>query len=117
MVSGTGTSPATKCITPLASELLGYTEQPIEGTVSAFLSRLHPEDIKRTVHHIKAHLEHGALYDIEYRLKTKAGAYHWFRARGRSVRDHSGKPIRMAGSLTDITERKHAENELFSAKE
>jgi diguanylate cyclase (GGDEF)-like protein/PAS domain S-box-containing protein len=102
---------------PRFSELLGHTEQPIEGTVSAFLSRLHPEDVERTVDHMTAHLEDGALYDIEYRLKTKAGAYRWFRARGRSVRDGSGQPIRMAGSLTDITDRKHAESELFSAKE
>ena len=102
---------------PRLSELLGYTEQPIENTVSAFVSRLHPEDVERTVDHMAAHLEDGALYDIEYRLKTKVGAYHWFRARGRSVRDGSGQPIRMAGSLTDITDRKHAESELFSAKE
>jgi diguanylate cyclase (GGDEF)-like protein/PAS domain S-box-containing protein len=102
---------------PRFNELLGYTEHPIEPTVSAFLSRLHPQDVEPTIAQINAHLQHGTGYDIEYRLKTKSGAYHWFRARGRSVRDASGKPIRMAGSLTDITDRKQAETELFSAKE
>jgi diguanylate cyclase (GGDEF)-like protein/PAS domain S-box-containing protein len=102
---------------PRFNELLGYTEQPIEPTVSAFLSRLHPEDIEPTIAQINAHLQHGTVYDIEYRLKTQPGAYRWFRARGRSVRDAAGKPIRMAGSLTDITDRKHAEAELFSANE
>jgi diguanylate cyclase (GGDEF)-like protein/PAS domain S-box-containing protein len=99
------------------NELLGYNEQGIEGTVTAFLSRLHPEDIEPTIAQLNAHLQHGTVYDTEYRLKTKLGAYRWFRARGRSVRDSNGTPVRMAGSLTDITERKQAENDLFSAKE
>jgi diguanylate cyclase (GGDEF)-like protein/PAS domain S-box-containing protein len=102
---------------PRFNELLGYIEQPIDGTVSALLSRLHPEDLEHTIAQINAHLEDGTAYDVEYRLKTKSGAYRWFRARGRALRDSSGKALRMAGSLTDITDRKQAERELFSAKE
>ena len=95
---------------PRFSELLGYTDQPIEGTVTAFLSRLHPEDVERTLDHMAAHLAGRALIRHRVSTENQSGGYHWFRARGRSVRDAAGKPIRMAGSLTDITERKNAES-------
>ena len=102
---------------PRFNELLGYTDQGLEGTPAALVSRMHPDDLESTKAALEAHLAHGELYDVEHRLKTKPGEYRWFRARGRSVRDDSGRPVRMAGSLTDITDRKTAEAELYSAKE
>ena len=45
------------------------------------------------------------------------GAYRWFRTRGRSVLGPEGKPQRMAGSLTDITDRKQSEAQIFEEKE
>jgi diguanylate cyclase (GGDEF)-like protein/PAS domain S-box-containing protein len=45
------------------------------------------------------------------------GAYRWFRTRGRSVLGPKGKPQRMAGSLTDITDRKQTEAQIFEEKE
>src|SRR5258708_18321321 len=51
------------------------------------------------------------------RLRTKAGDYRWFRSRGRSVRGETGKAIRMAGSITDMTDRRQAASDLFAEKE
>ena len=66
---------------------------------------------------MQAHLLQDTPYDVQYRLKCRSGEYRWFRARGRSVRDASGQAVRMAGSITDITDRKAAEAELFAEKE
>ncbi len=99
------------------NELLGYPADHLENTPSAFVSRLHPEDREATVAAVEAHLSQDRPYDVEYRLKARSGEYRWFRARGRSVRDAAGKAVRMAGSITDVTDRKSAEAELFTEKE
>src|SRR5262249_12334547 len=83
------------------NELLGYTPHALKPTPGALLSRMHPDDQESTKAALEAHFEQDAIYDVEYRLKTKCGEYRWFRARGRSVRDGAGRPVRMAGSLTD----------------
>ena len=50
---------------------------------------------------------------MEYRLRTKSGDYRWIYARGQAIWDESGQPTRMAGSITDITERKQMEAQLI----
>ena len=49
----------------------------------------------------------------EHRLRRRDGDYCWVSCRGLVVRDESGKPLRMAGSMSDVTERKQAEQRLF----
>ena len=51
-------------------------------------------------------------FDVDYRLRTKSGEYRWFHARGQTVWGSDGAPTRMAGSITDITEHKQAEDAL-----
>lgn len=86
--------------------------QPTElNSFEYWKSRLHPYDLAVAS---EARQEHFAgrrpIYSCEYRLKDKNGEYRWFYARGKALFDAAGTPIRFAGSLTDITERK--ENEL-----
>jgi PAS domain S-box-containing protein len=66
---------------------------------------------------LNEHRTHGAPYDAEFRLRTRSGNYRWFEARGKSVRDANGEALRMAGSITDITDRKHAESQLYAEKD
>jgi PAS domain S-box-containing protein len=97
--------------------LLGYGPDEFEGNYRAWRDHLHPDERDEVQAAVRRHLEQRAPYDIEYRLRTKSGEYRWFRCSGKAVWDEAGKPLRMAGTITDVTARKHAEEELRAAKE
>ncbi len=97
---------------PRFKELLGYGVDEFENTFETFEASLHPDDRERTLESVRDHLENHAPYDVEYRLRTRFGNYRWFRARGQAVWDAAGQAVRMAGSLSDLTKRKHAEEAL-----
>jgi len=93
---------------PRFKALLGYRVEEMENTFAMFASSLHPDDHDRIIEAVRLHLEEYIPYDVEYRLRVKTGYYNWFRARGQAVRDRSGKPLRMAGSISDINVQKMA---------
>jgi PAS domain S-box-containing protein len=92
--------------------MLGYTDKEFPDVLESWTSRLHPEDAERVFAALSAHIERRELYDTEYRLLTKAGEYHWFRARGQAIWDDAGRTVRMSGSLQCVTDRKRAEDAL-----
>ena len=94
---------------PRFKELLGYRNDEFQNTFAAFEQSLHPDDWQATLDRIRHHLDEHRPYDVEYRLRTNGGDYRWYRARGQAIWDTSGRAVRMAGSLTDITDRKQAE--------
>jgi len=102
---------------PRSKELAGYADHEIENKPEAFFALLHPDDLEPAVAAMKAHIHDNCPYDVEFRIRAKNGEYRWFRARGRSVRDADGWAVRMAGSVTDVTDRKLAEAQLFAEKE
>jgi diguanylate cyclase (GGDEF)-like protein/PAS domain S-box-containing protein len=93
-------------------ELLGYRENEFPNVLESFNSHLHPDDYNRTWRAINGHLERGEPFDTEFRMRTRSGDYRWFRARASAVHDDEGQPIRMAGSIQDITDRKEAIEQL-----
>jgi diguanylate cyclase (GGDEF)-like protein/PAS domain S-box-containing protein len=102
---------------PRFKQLLGLSDREMEGSVGALISRLHPEDKRATERAFQKHLQRAVPFDIEVRLLTKAGEYRWFRSRGQSVRNSVGRAVRMAGAITDVTDRRLAAAELFEEKE
>lgn len=93
-------------------ELLGYADGEIDATYEAFLEHVHPEHRDAVAKAARAHLENQQPYDMEYQLRTKDGAYRWFHSRGQATWDHEGVPIRMSGSIRDITDRRKTEEAL-----
>ncbi|MBX3607626.1 MAG: PAS domain-containing protein [Piscinibacter sp.] len=72
----------------------------------------HPDDIATVRRAIGAHLRGTTPhFSVEYRLRHHSGGWHWYRQRGVAVRDARGHAYRMAGSMEDISTRKHAEAE------
>ncbi len=102
---------------PRFKHLLGFRDHEMESNVSALMERLHPEDKEATEHAFAGTLQRAVPFDIEMRLRTKAGEYRWFRSRGQSVRNAKGRSVRMAGAITDVTDRRLAAAELFAEKE
>jgi len=98
---------------PQMRRLLGFSsEQEFPNVLDSWVSRLHPEDKQRTLDAFAAHLADRSgrtPYDVENRLRLKSGEYRWFRAFGTTERDASGMPLRVAGSIADITERRERE--------
>jgi PAS domain S-box-containing protein len=97
---------------PRAFEMLGYEDGEIPGTHEAWIQLIHPDDRNATMEAVQANIENDVAYDVELRLRTKLGDYRWFRSRGITFRDENGNPVRMAGSIQDIEDRKQAEEEL-----
>jgi PAS domain S-box-containing protein len=74
---------------------------------------LHPDDLARRNAAVQAHLAGKTpAYIGEFRIRQQDGTYRWRRLRGLCVRNADGQPTRMAGSITDIDDRKRAEEGL-----
>jgi len=97
-------------------ELLGYEAGEFSNSLDEFWDRLHPEDLDMVRSALDRHLQDREDFRIDYRLRTKTGDYRWFHARGQALWDDDGKPTRMSGSITDITDRKEAEEELVNSE-
>ena len=98
-------------------ELLGFAEHEFPGVLASWDAQLHPDDRGRVFAAVTAYLERRtARYDIEYRLRTKQGEVRWFRARGIAIWNESGRASRLAGLLSDITDRKLLESQLLQAQ-
>ena len=88
-------------------EMLGYGDVNITEDPSEWISRVHPEDLERLQRDIDTHLDgHTEHFRNEHRMLHANGDYRWMLSRGLAVRDDTGTPTRMAGSQTDITDRK-----------
>jgi PAS domain S-box-containing protein len=102
---------------PPWKSMVGYADDEIENVFATFEKLLHPEDHDRVMTMLNDYLAgRTPRYSVEFRFHHKDGSWRWILARGRALRDEHGAPYRMAGSHTDVTERKHAEEELRQAR-
>ncbi|AFY77830.1 PAS domain S-box [Pleurocapsa sp. PCC 7327] len=98
---------------PRWKAILGYEDNEIDPDPNEWFERVHPQERESIEWGIEIHLNGQTPYfQYEYRMRHKDGSYRWVLCRGLAVRDEQGKPYRMAGSLSDITERKLAERAL-----
>ena len=97
---------------PRWKKIVGYENDDFPNRVSSFHDLIHPDDKAAFYEAGRAHLEEGKPYSVEYRMRHKSGAYIWVQFDGKAVRDASGRPVRIIGSLIDISERKYAKAEL-----
>ncbi|MBI4420773.1 MAG: EAL domain-containing protein [Gemmatimonadetes bacterium] len=94
--------------------LLGHHEHEIGGTIGEWLHRVHPDDIAQLQATMEEHLDgRSDFLQHEHRLLHKTGCYRWFFVRGVASRGENGRARRVAGSLTDISERRLAEAQLL----
>ena len=99
-------------------DITGYKIKTTKVDIKYMLKRvIHPDDMERAVADFNSHLEGKTpYYASEFRIRTRAGKYKWVFNRGKALNDSNGKPVKLAGSLTDISDRKkHEENIEFLA--
>jgi PAS domain S-box-containing protein len=104
-------------VSPRYETILGYAEGDISGKERTPNDLAHPDDVETCRSAQKAHFERGAPYDVEVRMRAASGAYRWIRMRGEADRDASAKPLRLAGSIQDVTEARAARDALIQASE
>ncbi len=88
-----------------------------EGTGERWLSVIHPDDRESTITRWMADVASGNEHDTEWRLRAADGRYRWFKSRGLPVRDESGQILKWVGTITDIDDKKRAEEALREAKD
>ncbi|MBI5716898.1 MAG: PAS domain-containing protein [Burkholderiales bacterium] len=103
-----------------AREILGIRLEPVVQSFEQWFDevKLHPEDAAERLRAMQAHLDgRTPAYEGEWRVLQHGGGHRWVRVRGVCVRDAEGKPLRMAGSVSDIDARKRAEESLRRSEE
>ena len=91
-------------------EIIGYKEGEISNRRSEWWSRIHQDDIDSVTTALEEHLaEKTADFAAEYRMHCKDGSTVWVLNRGQVLRNAAGKPLRVVGTHTDITQNKQLE--------
>lgn len=101
-------------LSPKMKALTGVSEDAVVTTRSAWLAHVvvHPDDLPIREAAMKEHFAgRTPRYECEWRARQPSGAWCWLLARGRCLRDETGKPYRFVGSAIDITAQKQAQIE------
>ncbi len=99
--------------------ILGFEEHEIGNTLDEWDTRVHPDDRDHVYDEIRKHLEGEIpVYISEHRVRCKDGTYKWLLDRGQVIEwTKDGKPLRVIGTHSDITRRRHAEEALRESEE
>ncbi|MDP2384081.1 MAG: PAS domain S-box protein [Nitrospirota bacterium] len=98
---------------PRWKALRGFDDHEITNHVDEWQCRIHPEDLERVLRSLDAYLtKQASEFCEEYRVQRKDGSYMWILDRGAALWADDGTALRMAGSESDITARKQAEDTL-----
>ncbi len=106
-------NPEIEWMSPKFWQTLGYNPDEKKHLASEWQDIIFQEDLKLAVENLRKHCaDPNHPYDQIVRYTHKNGSTVWIRCRGLAIRDENGKPIRMLGAHTDITDLKEAEKEI-----
>lgn len=96
--------------------LWGTTHEEFKNNRLFLQSKVHPDDLQKMLDSIQAAIDTNGVYDCEYRIVPEPGIVRWVHSRGRRTLDPVTKePLRFAGIVYDITEKKEKEEALYRA--
>jgi PAS domain S-box-containing protein len=99
-------------------ELFYYSLEEVKPDITWWYEHIHPEDRMRVISGIQKAIQESKRYwSDEYRYRRADGSYAYVFDRGYVILDHHGKPVRMVGSMMDITVRKQMETALRESEE
>ena len=114
IVATTGAMGEVEFLNRQTLEYFGNTSEELKNW--ALIGAVHPDDLPRVVEARKKSIETGQVYEIEHRCRRADGVYRWFQVRGLPVRDTENKVTAWYLLLTDIDDRKKAEEALKSSE-
>jgi diguanylate cyclase (GGDEF)-like protein/PAS domain S-box-containing protein len=98
---------------PAWRRMLGYSSEDVPNTLAAWRALIHPEDQPHVRLAFENHLRGSTdTSQTVYRMRAKNGDYRWVMSSARLLRDAGGKPLRMLGTNTDITEQRYTQQRL-----
>lgn len=92
----------------------GLTETAFDGTGAGFFALVHPDDRARVEAVVRTAIRDAALYRCEFRVVRPDGTLVWVENLGRASYDVAGQPLRVLGTIRDITDRKVIEEALHA---
>ncbi|MDJ0754520.1 MAG: PAS domain-containing protein [Ardenticatenaceae bacterium] len=102
---------------PQVYEIFQLPEE-FDGDYQSYINHIYPEDQSLVQQSIRAALDTpGSEYRVEHRIIRPDGLLRWIEGRGRVIRSSNGQPLRMLGLVTDITDRKVAQDALRLSEE
>lgn len=98
------------------ADMFGYAPEELEPVSATWFNAIHPDDAELAHEMFQNYLDGNIpSYECEHRLQHKSGTWRWTLSRGKiTARDEHGNPIRMTGTIRDITERKEQEQQLHT---
>ncbi len=102
-------------ISPNVEQMLGYSQQEWLGDPEMWNKILHPDDKARAMAEIERHKEACEPFSLEYRMFSKDGKVVWVLDQASIVRDERGQPCYSHGVVMDISDRKHADEQVAFA--
>ncbi len=94
---------------PKIYEMMGIQPEEFDGSFEQYLSMVHPDDRPSVLEALDKALKQPWPYQIEHRTIRKDGRICWFSGRGEVIRNAQGQPVRMLGTVQDITDQKMAQ--------
>jgi PAS domain S-box-containing protein len=98
-------------------KLFGYRPEDVSPSLDWWRERLHPEDKDRVTRELERVADSGtSAWAGHYRFRRQDGSYASVLDRGYIIHDAAGKPVRVVGGISDISERRRAEEMLESSR-
>ncbi len=94
------------------TKIFGYSEEEMGKDGESWTSRVHPDDLDSVWEEFDNAVKERRLFDLEYRFRCRDGSYRWMHDRGVMHINDDGKLERAIGIFSDITERRHSEEDL-----
>lgn len=102
---------------PRFAEILGLDPENFNPTMALHHQLCHPDDLPLVQESFRAHVKTGIPYSVEYRMRHSAGHYIWVHSRGRVSTYVEQRPVRVVGTVVDVTESREAQRELRRSRE
>ncbi|MGB2925054.1 MAG: response regulator [Limnothrix sp.] len=102
---------------PTWLNIVGYGDRNCPDSFQGWSQLIHPEDLGQVLDNLNRHLDGQiANYQHTHRIRHRDGSYLWVLGRARCLRDDTGVPYRIVGTMTNITDKITAEKQLKAAK-